>query len=64
MDNNNLDTIIIGAGISGICMANYLQEKCPTKKFIILDERSDYGGTWDLYKYPGIRSDSRLTMGI
>ncbi len=61
MENNHQDIIIVGAGISGICMANYLQEKCPRKKFIILDERSDYGGTWDLYDYPGIRSDSAMT---
>lgn len=61
MSINNLDTIIIGAGISGICMANYLKEKCPNKEFILIDARSDYGGTWDLYKYPGIRSDSAMT---
>ncbi|KAF3011644.1 hypothetical protein E8E14_003572 [Neopestalotiopsis sp. 37M] len=59
------DLIIVGAGISGINCAYRLQTRLPNLKFAILENRSDIGGTWDLWKYPGIRSDSDLhTFGF
>ncbi|MEM1404663.1 MAG: NAD(P)/FAD-dependent oxidoreductase [Pseudomonadota bacterium] len=54
------DVFIIGAGISGIGCACHLKEKHPGKRWAILESRDDLGGTWDLFKYPGIRSDSDL----
>lgn len=59
-DDSVFDTIIIGAGISGIGAAYYFQKDCPNKRFTVLESRSNLGGTWDLFKYPGIRSDSDL----
>lgn len=53
-----LDVLIVGAGISGIGMAAYLRRKQPGKRFAILESRERMGGTWDLFRYPGIRSDS------
>lgn len=59
------DVLIIGAGISGVNTAYRLQEKLPGVTFTILEGRSDIGGTWDLFRYPGIRSDSDLfTFGF
>ena len=55
-----LDVIIVGAGISGIGMAHWLKKKCPSKTFTILEGREKIGGTWSLFKYPGIRSDSDM----
>ncbi|MEG2432684.1 MAG: NAD(P)/FAD-dependent oxidoreductase [Acinetobacter sp.] len=52
------DVVIIGAGLSGIGMACQLSEKSTNKSFTILERRQDLGGTWDLFRYPGIRSDS------
>lgn len=52
------DVVIIGAGLSGIGMACQLLNRCPNKKFAILERRQSLGGTWDLFRYPGIRSDS------
>ncbi|UZE96589.1 flavin-containing monooxygenase [Alkalimarinus alittae] len=54
------DTLIIGAGLSGIGAAYYLKKEHPTKSFVLLEAREVTGGTWDLFKYPGIRSDSDL----
>ncbi|MDX1383151.1 MAG: NAD(P)/FAD-dependent oxidoreductase, partial [Thermoanaerobaculia bacterium] len=54
------DVIIVGAGISGIGAACHLQRECPGKSWVILEGRDAIGGTWDLFKYPGIRSDSDL----
>ena len=63
MSNQQVDVIIVGAGISGIGAAYHLQEKCPQKSYVILEGRDALGGTWDLFRYPGIRSDSSmLTM--
>ena len=60
----HFDVIIIGAGLSGIGAARQLQEKSPSKSFAILEGRKTIGGTWDLFRYPGIRSDSDMyTMG-
>jgi len=64
MENNHTDVIIIGAGISGIAAAYNLKKSCPNKSFLLLEGRSSIGGTWDLFQYPGIRSDSDMcTMG-
>ena len=52
------DVVIIGAGISGIGMGCQLEQKNPNKTYTILERRQDLGGTWDLFRYPGIRSDS------
>jgi len=54
------DVIIIGAGISGLGAACHLQRECPGKSYVILEARAAIGGTWDLFRYPGIRSDSDL----
>ena len=60
MPNQIHDVVIIGAGISGIGTAYWLQQKCPDKDFTILEARNSIGGTWSLFKYPGIRSDSDM----
>ena len=61
----SVDVIIVGAGISGIGAAYHLQDKCPKKSYLILEGRSAIGGTWDLFRYPGIRSDSDMhTLGF
>jgi len=58
------DVIIIGAGLSGIGAACHLKKDCPNKSFAILEGRDAIGGTWDLFRYPGIRSDSDMfTLG-
>src|SRR5215471_6590413 len=57
------DVLIVGAGLSGIGAAHHLRKKCPRKTFVILESRAAIGGTWDLFRYPGVRSDSdMLTM--
>ncbi|MCM1959080.1 NAD(P)/FAD-dependent oxidoreductase [Acinetobacter modestus] len=64
MKNENLDVIIIGAGLSGIGSAVHLQMNCPDQRYTILEMRSAMGGTWDLFRYPGVRSDSDMyTLG-
>jgi monooxygenase len=58
------DVLIVGAGLSGIGAAYHLQTKCPGKTYAILDGRNAIGGTWDLFRYPGVRSDSDMhTLG-
>ena len=60
----HLDVLIVGAGISGIGAGYHLNERCPGKSYAILEARDDLGGTWDLFRYPGIRSDSDMhTLG-
>lgn len=54
------DILIIGAGISGISAACHLQKECPGRRMTILERRTTIGGTWDLFRYPGIRSDSDM----
>lgn len=61
----HVDVVIVGAGISGISAAWHLQDRCPSKSYVILERRQNLGGTWDLFKYPGIRSDSDMfTLGF
>jgi cation diffusion facilitator CzcD-associated flavoprotein CzcO len=60
----HVDVLIVGAGLSGIGAACHLKAKCPAKTFAILEARDCVGGTWDLFRYPGIRSDSDMyTLG-
>ncbi len=62
--SEHLDVLIVGAGLSGIGGAYHLEERCPGKTYAILEARDDLGGTWDLFRYPGIRSDSDMhTLG-
>ena len=60
MTTEHVDVLIIGAGLSGIGAGCHLSKKCPDKKYLILEARSCMGGTWDLFRYPGIRSDSDM----
>jgi monooxygenase len=61
---NHFDVIIVGAGLSGVGAAYHLQSRCPGKSYAILEGREAIGGTWDLFRYPGIRSDSDMhTLG-
>jgi cation diffusion facilitator CzcD-associated flavoprotein CzcO len=63
--NERLDVLIVGAGLSGIGAAYYVQKHLPKARYAILESRSDIGGTWDLFRYPGIRSDSDMqTLGF
>ncbi len=60
----HLDVVVVGAGLSGVAAGRYLQAKCPWAKFAVLEARGGSGGTWDLFRYPGIRSDSDMyTLG-
>lgn len=61
MSTTHIDVLIIGAGLSGIDAACHLARECPEKDFLILEGRSEMGGTWDLFRYPGIRSDSDMS---
>jgi cation diffusion facilitator CzcD-associated flavoprotein CzcO len=64
MSSEHFDVLIVGAGLSGIGAGYHLQEKCPGKSYVILEGRDCIGGTWDLFRYPGIRSDSDMyTLG-
>jgi cation diffusion facilitator CzcD-associated flavoprotein CzcO len=61
----HVDVIIVGAGLSGVGGACHLKTHCPRKSFLILEGRERMGGTWDLFRYPGVRSDSDMyTLGI
>jgi monooxygenase len=63
-DSEHVDVLIVGAGLSGIGAASHLRSRCPGKSFTILEARDAIGGTWDLFRYPGIRSDSDMfTLG-
>jgi cation diffusion facilitator CzcD-associated flavoprotein CzcO len=55
-----LDVVVVGAGLSGICAARYLQSECAGLSFAVLESRDAIGGTWDLFRYPGVRSDSDM----
>lgn len=58
--SEHFDVLIVGAGISGIGMACHLQKESPGKKYAVLERREAVGGTWDLFRYPGVRSDSDM----
>src|SRR5436305_626615 len=60
----HVDVLIVGAGLSGIGAACHLEQDCPGKSYAILESRGAIGGTWDLFRYPGVRSDSDMfTLG-
>ena len=64
MNDEYFDVLIVGAGISGIGAGYHLQTNCPNKRYAILEGRDSIGGTWDLFRYPGVRSDSDMyTLG-
>lgn len=61
----DFDVLIVGAGISGIGMAAHMEMMCPTRSYAVVERRENLGGTWDLFRYPGIRSDSDMhTLGF
>jgi monooxygenase len=63
-DREHFDVVIVGAGLSGIGAACHLQRDCRDRSYVILEGRADLGGTWDLFRYPGVRSDSDMhTLG-
>jgi cation diffusion facilitator CzcD-associated flavoprotein CzcO len=65
MTSSHVDVLVVGAGISGICAGYHLQKSCPDRTYAILEQREAIGGTWDLFRYPGIRSDSDMyTLGF
>src|SRR5437870_7654664 len=65
MSAEHVDVLIVGAGLSGIGAGCHLQASCPQKTYAILEARERIGGTWDLFRYPGIRSDSDMyTLGF
>jgi len=55
-----LDVVVVGAGVSGIAVGAYLNRKAPWARYVVLEARDSIGGTWDLFRYPGIRSDSDM----
>ena len=62
--SDHLDVLIVGAGLSGIGAACHLERDCPDQRYALLEARDAIGGTWDLFRYPGVRSDSDMhTMG-
>lgn len=64
MTSEHFDVVVVGAGISGIGAGYHLQTLCPDRSYVILEGRADIGGTWDLFRYPGVRSDSDMhTLG-
>ena len=64
MTPEHFDEVVVGAGISGIGAGYHLQTLCPDRSYVILEGREDLGGTWDLFRYPGVRSDSDMhTLG-
>ncbi len=65
MSGQHVDVLVVGAGISGIGAAHHLQVESPDRTYLVLEGRADIGGTWDLFRYPGIRSDSDMhTLGF
>lgn len=65
MTTEHVDVLVVGAGLSGISAGYYLQTRCPSRSYTILESRNAIGGTWDLFRYPGVRSDSDMfTLGF
>ena len=60
MEPTTTDVVVVGCGISGITTAYHLSTYCPNKSFVVLERRTNLGGTWDFFNYPGIRSDSDM----
>jgi cation diffusion facilitator CzcD-associated flavoprotein CzcO len=63
MTSEYFDVLVVGAGISGIGAGYHLQTRCPDRTYAILEARNDIGGTWDLFRYPGIRIPRRSPTG-
>ncbi|HEX7664297.1 MAG TPA: NAD(P)-binding protein, partial [Polyangiaceae bacterium] len=64
MSAPDFDVLVVGAGLSGIGAGYRLQTECPDKRFAIFEARDSIGGTWDIFRYPGVRSDSDMyTLG-
>src|SRR5262245_30999034 len=64
MSIEHFDVVVIGAGLSGIGAGYRLQTRCPRKRYVIFEPRDQIGGTWDLFRFPGVRSDSDMfTLG-
>ncbi len=64
MATEHVDVLVVGAGLSGIAAGYYLQTRSPQKSYVILEARESIGGTWELFRYPGVRSDSDMyTLG-
>ena len=64
MSIEHFDVLVVGAGLSGIGAGYHLQKRCPERSYAILEGRGAIGGTWDLFRYPGVRSDSDMfTLG-
>ncbi|WP_440899450.1 FAD-dependent oxidoreductase, partial [Actinosynnema sp.] len=62
--SEHVDVLIVGAGISGISAAHHVQRALPDRSCAVLEARDSLGGTWDLFRYPGVRSDSDMhTLG-
>ena len=65
MTVERVDVVVVGAGLSGIGAGYNLQTMSPDRSYVILEGRDGLGGTWDLFKYPGVRSDSDMhTLGF
>ena len=65
MTSEHVDVVVVGAGLSGIGAGYHLQTMCPDRSYVILEGRKSLGGTWDLFRYPGVRSDSDMhTLGF
>jgi cation diffusion facilitator CzcD-associated flavoprotein CzcO len=62
--SDEVDVVVVGAGLSGVAAGHYLRAQCPDRSFVMLEGRAAIGGTWDLFRYPGVRSDSDMfTLG-
>lgn len=64
MTHEHVDVLIVGAGISGIGAGYHLQAHCPNRSYAILEGRDDIGGTWDLFRFPGIKGTQGSGWGL